>query len=143
MALTDWRTWMLVVMYMLATGAQTIQYFIPTLVGQLGYSGNSKQFMTIPIYVVALLGILGFCFVSDIRKERGNYISSAAILSAISFIIVVAVDDKKVKYAFLCFAVAGIYAVCPLTLLWVSSIIDHPAEKRAVAIAIVNALGNS
>jgi len=32
---------MLVLMYMLATGAQTIQYFIPTLVGQLGYSGTS------------------------------------------------------------------------------------------------------
>ncbi|KAJ7471892.1 major facilitator superfamily domain-containing protein [Mycena latifolia] len=143
LVLNDWRTWMLVVMYMLATGSQTIQYFIPTLVGQLGYTGNEKQFMTIPIYAVALLGILGFCFVSDIRKERGNYITAASCLSGISFIIVVAVDDKKVKYAFLCFAVAGIYAACPLTLLWVSSIIDHPAEKRAVAIALVNALGNS
>ncbi|KAJ7487834.1 major facilitator superfamily domain-containing protein [Mycena latifolia] len=143
MAIGDWRTWVLVVMYMLATGSQTIQYFIPNLVGQLGYKGTEKQFMTIPIYAVALVGILAFCFVSDIRRERGNYITSAAVLSGISFIIVVAVDDKKVKYAFLCFAVAGIYAACPLTLLWVSSIIDHPAEKRAVAIAFVNALGNS
>ncbi|KAJ6590694.1 major facilitator superfamily domain-containing protein [Mycena vulgaris] len=143
MAITDWRTWVLVVMYMLATGSQTIQYFIPNLVGQLGYKGTEKQFMTIPIYAVALVGILAFCFMSDIRKERGNYITAAACLSGISFIIVVAVDDKKVKYAFLCFAVAGIYAACPLTLMWVSNIIDHPAEKRAVAIAFVNALGNS
>ena len=43
MTVTDWRTWMLAVMYMLATGSQTIQYFIPTLVGQLGYSGYMKQ----------------------------------------------------------------------------------------------------
>ncbi|KAJ6618005.1 major facilitator superfamily domain-containing protein [Mycena sp. CBHHK59/15] len=143
MAITDWRTWVLVVMYMLATGSQTIQYFIPTLVGQLGYSGTAQQFMTIPIYVVALISILGFCFVSDIRKERGNYITLAALVSGVSFIIVVAIDDKKAKYAFLCFAVGGIYAACPLTLLWVSSIIDHPAEKRAVAIAFVNSLGNS
>jgi hypothetical protein len=28
----DWRTWGFVVMYMLCTGAQTIQYFVPTLV---------------------------------------------------------------------------------------------------------------
>ncbi|KAJ7695351.1 major facilitator superfamily domain-containing protein [Mycena rosella] len=143
MAITDWRTWVLVVMYMLVTGSQTIQYFIPILVGQLGYTGVMKQFMTVPIYAVALVGILVFCFISDIRKERGNYISLAGILSGISFIIVIVVENKKVKYSFLCFAVAGIYAAAPLTLMWVSNIIDHPAEKRAVAIAFVNALGNS
>lgn len=32
-------------MYMLATGSQTIQYFIPTLVEQLGYTGYTKQYM--------------------------------------------------------------------------------------------------
>ncbi|KAI5119148.1 hypothetical protein M0805_005227 [Coniferiporia weirii] len=143
LAVRDWRTWTLVFMFMLATGSQTIQYFIPTLVGQLGYTGYTKQYMTIPIYAVAFISILFFCFVSDIRKERGHYITIAAGIAAVSFIITVAVDDKKAKYAFLCFAVGGVYAACPLTLLWVSSIITHPAEKRAVAIAIVNALGNS
>ncbi|KAK0433316.1 major facilitator superfamily domain-containing protein [Armillaria borealis] len=143
MALTDWRTWYLSVMYMLATGSQTIQYFIPTLVGQLGYSGVSKQYMTIPVYMVALVCILTFCFLSDIKKERGNFVSLTSLIAGISFIIVVAVDAKKVKYAFLCFAVGCVYAACPLTLLWVSSVIDHPAEKRAVAIALVNGLGNS
>ena len=39
MALKDWRVYYLAVIYMLATGSQTIQYFIPTLVGQLGYTG--------------------------------------------------------------------------------------------------------
>jgi MFS family permease len=32
MVLRDWRSWMFVVMYMLCTGSQTIQYFVPTLV---------------------------------------------------------------------------------------------------------------
>ncbi|KAH8110031.1 MFS general substrate transporter [Phellopilus nigrolimitatus] len=143
MALRDWRTWMLVVMYMLATGSQTIQYFIPTLVGQLNYSGFMLQYMTIPIYAVAVVGIVFFSFMSDYRKERAHYISITAMIAAVSFIITVAVDNKKAKYVFLCFGVAGVYAACPLTLLWVSNIIAHPAEKRAVAIAIVNALGNS
>ncbi|KIY44671.1 MFS general substrate transporter [Fistulina hepatica ATCC 64428] len=143
MAALDWRTWMLVFMYMLSTGAQTIQYFVPTLVDQLGYTGFIAQYMTIPIYAVAFIFILLFCFISDIRKERGNYISITAGIACISFIITVAVDNEHVKYAFLCFAVGGIYAACPLTLLWVAKIIAFPAEKRAIAIAIVNALGNS
>lgn len=33
MAVVDWRTWMLTALYMLCTGAQTIQYFVPTLIG--------------------------------------------------------------------------------------------------------------
>ncbi|KAK7446295.1 hypothetical protein VKT23_014501 [Stygiomarasmius scandens] len=143
MALTDWRTYILIVMYMLATGSQTIQYFIPQLVGQLGYSGYSKQYMTIPIYGVAFVCIVGFCFASDFMKERANFITAASLLATISFIICVAVDHGKAKYAFLCFGVGGVYAACPLTLLWVSNVISSPAEKRAVAIALVNALGNS
>ena len=58
-------------------------------------------------------------------------------------ILAVSVDNNKVKYAFLCFAVGSVYAACPLTLLWVSKVMPHPAEKRGVAIAIVNSLGNS
>ncbi|KAF9269899.1 MFS general substrate transporter [Marasmius fiardii PR-910] len=143
MALKDWRVYYLAVMYMLATGSQTIQYFIPTLVGQLGYEGYDKQYMTIPIYMVALVFILFFCFLSDLRKERGNYVSITSLIAGVGFIITVAVNDNHVKYTFLCFAVGGVYAACPLTLLWVSGVIDHPAEKRAVAIAFVNGLGNS
>ncbi|ETW78559.1 major facilitator superfamily [Heterobasidion irregulare TC 32-1] len=143
MVLSDWRTWVLVVMYMLATGSQTIQYFIPTLVGQLGYTGYKLQFMTIPIYMVALVSIIGFCFISDWRQERANYITIASLTAGISFIVIVAAENHEVKYAFLCFAVGGVYAACPLTLLWVSGLIAHPAEKRAIAIALVNCLGNS
>jgi hypothetical protein len=36
-----------------------------------------------------------------------------------------------------------VYALPPLILTWVPNVISQPAEKRAVAIALVNALGNS
>lgn len=137
MAFSDWRTWVLVVMYMLATGSQTIQYFIPTLVAQLGYKGYTAQFMTIPIYGVAFVCILSFCFVSDWRKERGNYITIAALVAGVSFIITVASTNKKVKYAFLCFGVGGIYAACPLTLLVSASLVAcvmHETDRSTVGV---------
>lgn len=56
-----------------------------------------------PIYGVALVFILFFNWVSDFRKERANWITVVSIIAAIGFIITVAVDNKKVKYAFLCF----------------------------------------
>ena len=143
LALTDWRLYPLVFMYMLATGSQTIQCFVPALVGHLGYSGYTLQYMTIPIYGVAFFCIIIFCFLSDWKKERSLFIFIAAAVAAFSFIVTASVSSLKVKYAFLCFAVGGVYAASPLTLPWVSSVFRYPAEKRAVAIAVVNALGNS
>ena len=143
LALTDWRLYPLMLMYMLATGSQTIQYFIPALVGHLGYSGSAIQYMTIPIYSVAFIGIVMFGFLSDWKKERALFISIGAAIAAFSFIITASVGSPKVKYAFLCFAIGGVYAAAPLTLLWISSVFRYPAEKRAVGIALVNAMGNS
>ena len=143
LAFKDWRLYPLILMYMLATGSQTIQYFIPLLVGQLGYSGFTLQYMTIPIYGVAFVGIVMFCFLSDWKKERALFLSITSGIAAVSFIITASIGNLKAKYAFLCFAVGGVYAACPLTLLWVSSVFRFPAEKRAVGIAVVNALGNS
>ncbi|VDB86682.1 unnamed protein product [Peniophora sp. CBMAI 1063] len=143
MVMSDWRTYILIVMFMLATGSQTIQYFVPALVGQLGYTDWMKQYMTIPVYAVAFVFILFFCHLSDRREDRATWITCTAGIATVSFIITVAVNNNKVKYAFLCFAVGGVYAACPLTLLWVSGLVAHPAEKRAVAIAIVNSCGNS
>ena len=143
LALADWRLYPLILMYMLVTGSQTIQYFIPALVGHLGYRGHTLQFMTIPIYSVAFIGIVVFSVLSDWKKERALFVSLAAAIATLSFIITASASLPKVKYAFMCFAVGGVYAASPLTLLWVSSVFRYPAEKRAVAIAIVNAMGNS
>lgn len=39
----DWRTWILALLYALVTGAQTIQYFIPTLVESFGWKSWTGQ----------------------------------------------------------------------------------------------------
>lgn len=42
----------------------------------------------------------------------------------------------------LCFVAAGIWTALPLILAWVSSTINLPAEKRAICLAMINAVGN-
>lgn len=43
MAVRDWRTWALCLLFMLGTGAQTMQYFLPSIVETLGWEGNEAQ----------------------------------------------------------------------------------------------------
>ncbi|KAH8805435.1 phthalate transporter [Xylogone sp. PMI_703] len=141
-AVKDWRTWLFMLAQSLCTCAGTITYFIPTLMASLGYKGKSVQYMTIPIYCVALVIVLICCFSSDLQNERPKHIMVMASISTVSLIIVAAVDNPKVRYAFLCFGAAGIWCCSPMTLSYLSNTISRPMEKRAVAIGIVNALAN-
>jgi hypothetical protein len=43
MTVTDWRVWAQCFLFVLVTGSQTMQYFIPTLVGSFGWTGHIGQ----------------------------------------------------------------------------------------------------
>ncbi|WWD07294.1 hypothetical protein V865_005391 [Kwoniella europaea PYCC6329] len=143
MTLVNWRTWMFVFLYMLCTGAQTIQYFVPTLIGAIGWTGYVGQYHTIPLYAAAFVFILGFCFAADRLRKKPEAIILASSMGVIFFIIVVATTKHMVQYVFLILAFGCVYALPPLILTWVPNIIGHPAEVRGATIALVNALGNS
>lgn len=109
----------------------------------MGYTGFEIQYYTAPIYVCALVAILGFCFSSDYFKERSYHLASASALAVVSFAIILGITNNTGRYVLLCFGVAGVYAACPLVSIWVSNSVPHPSEKRAIVQATVNALGNS
>lgn len=43
MTVSDWRVWAQTLLFMLVTGSQTMQYFIPTLMKIFGWEGPSGQ----------------------------------------------------------------------------------------------------
>ncbi|KAJ9119048.1 hypothetical protein QFC22_003539 [Naganishia vaughanmartiniae] len=141
--LSDWRTYAMTFLFMMVTGAQTIQYFTPTLVKNMGYKGTTAQYMTIPIYMVAVVGIIVIPISSDRFKERPFHIAVSMAMGAVCFAVLIATQNHKVQYVFLSFGIAFIYANAPLVLVWTSNIISYPAEKRAITQAFVNAMGNS
>jgi predicted MFS family arabinose efflux permease len=93
--------------------------------------------------MVAVVGILVIPISSDRLKERPWHITISMAAGAGCFAVLVATQNAKVQYVFLCFGVAFIYANAPLVLVWTSNIISYPAEKRAITQAFVNAMGNS
>jgi hypothetical protein len=140
---SDWRSYFFILLYMLVTGSQTIQYFIPTLIGNLGWTGATGQYHTIPVYASAFVFILGCSFVSDRFQIKPLMITLVAGFGTCCFIATVATTNHIVQYVFLVLAFGAVFALPPLSLTWVPNIISFPAEKRAVAIALVNALGQS
>lgn len=98
--------------------------------------------MTIPSYAFAVVCILTGCFIADWLQTIWPVL---AIMSGAGFVLFVATTvatSGMVRYVLAIFAFGAIYGCSPLTKTWVSHVLSHPAEKRAVAIALINALGN-
>lgn len=98
--------------------------------------------MTAPIYSCGAVAILIFCFSSDYFGERGYHLAVACLFAVVPFAVIVGVLDNQVRYGLLCVSAIGLYASCPLVNIWSSNAIPHPAEKRAVVVALVNGMGN-
>ncbi|KIR43680.1 MFS transporter [Cryptococcus deuterogattii 99/473] len=109
----------------------------------LGWTGYLGRYRTIPLYVCALVCIIGFCWGADYYKAKPLFNIGAGALGTIFFIIVTCVTAHMVQYVSLILAFGCVCALPPLVLTWVANVLSHPIEKRGVAIAVVNALGCS
>ncbi|ETN41294.1 uncharacterized protein HMPREF1541_03229 [Cyphellophora europaea CBS 101466] len=141
-ALRDLRTYFFAILYMLENGSATINYFIPTIVGSMGYSGVAVQWMTVPVWVVGTVFLIVLPYTADRLEDRRWHTAGALALAFMSAIICFQVEHDATRYTFLSFCIAGVYTSLPLTMTWVSETIGLPAEKRAVSIAIANSVGN-
>lgn len=119
----------------------TISYFIPTLMKSLGHTGRMAQFMTVPIYAVALVMSLTGGVVADRTGQKAYTIASAGALATVSYIICAVITNPKAKYAMICFGAGGVWTVIPIFLSWVIISFDGH-EKRAISIAAINGFGN-
>lgn len=140
-SISDLKTWVFVIIYNLINMVGTIQYFYPTLMQSLGYTGKMAQYMTVPIYTVTLVVSVICGFIADRTHNKGPITMFGCALACVSFIITVAVPNDHAKYAFICFGAAGIWTAVPCCLSWAVTMFDG-REKRGVSIALINGLGN-
>lgn len=135
---------LLIIGYMVIVGSSTLSYFYPTLVGGLGYTGSTVQYMTIPIYGSAFVFNLTVAYFSDKHiNYRGFILSGLLFASGVFSIIVVTVYAYKVRYAMLCLVASMLWAANALALSYsATTLADKDVKTRGVGLALINALGN-
>lgn len=141
-AVVDPKTYAFMLLFVLDVGAGTISYFIPTITKSLGYTTITAQYMTVPVYVVAAVCLNITAYSADRLGERRWHITGALCVGFVSALVCAIVHTPMVRYVMLCFVAAGIWTALPLILAWASKTIGNPAEKRAICIAMINAVGN-
>ena len=126
-------------------GSSTLSYFYPTLVNGLGYTSTVQaQYMTVPIYAVAFVCTAVTTYFADsIANHRGLVISAWLAFSLITSILVCVIYNFTARYALLVLMAAGLWASNAVSLSFASSTFGSmQPEVRAIAIALVNAMGN-
>jgi MFS family permease len=100
--------------------------------------------MVVPIYAVAFVCVIATGYFGDkFPKQRGLIISGWLSSSLVCAIVICLVYGYKARYALLVIMAAGLWSTNGCALSYAASTFgDMPRETRAVALALVNALGN-
>jgi hypothetical protein len=161
LAIMDWRTVSFILGYMVSdstqamkhptnnrqviVGSSTLSYFYPTLMTGLGYTDTvTAQYMTVPIYAVAFVCTAVTTYYADaISNHRGLVIASWLSFALITSILVCVIYEFKARYALLVLMAAGLWSSNAVSLSFASATFGSmQPEVRAIAIALVNAMGN-
>lgn len=128
------------------TGYSTT-FFMPTILKEFGWTAESAQVHTIPVYVVAAAAMLAVAWASDRLCHRYGFIMLGVLISTIGYSILLAQHghyqnlSSETKYAAVFLATMGGYINTPIALAWLSNNLSGH-WKRAFGSGIQVTIGN-
>ncbi|PFH50625.1 hypothetical protein AMATHDRAFT_60761 [Amanita thiersii Skay4041] len=140
-AFRDWRIYVGGVIYFgLNCALASTSAFLPTLIKDLGYSNARAQLLTVPPYAVTAVVLVMFCFVSDRLQTRGIPIALGGAISAVGYLLLLAVSNKRVAYFAMFCITSGTYSCIGLIIAWFAHNLGSET-KKATGIPMFMAIG--
>ncbi|PLB55492.1 pantothenate transporter liz1 [Aspergillus steynii IBT 23096] len=144
-SVSTWRLWILSVGYMTIIGCMSLAYFYPGFVERLGYDESQAQYMTAPLYAVALSIAIPLCILADrVPRYQALFVTSVLLVfGTLMCVLSAAVHGATARYVFLCFVNTAVWAGNPLSLSYISMVLGPvQPEVRAISFAIINGCAN-
>ncbi|KAL9940439.1 hypothetical protein V8E36_001144 [Tilletia maclaganii] len=137
----DWKLWLYATFFMCATlGSYALSYFLPAILGQLGFRGKDIYYRMIPPYITVAPIALAGAYLSDRTGYRSPTIMFNATLLAVGLAMVAFHTNNDVRYAGVFLGVAGCNANVP-AIISHSQVNIRQQSKRAFASALIVAGG--
>ncbi|KAL0955477.1 hypothetical protein HGRIS_001718 [Hohenbuehelia grisea] len=137
-ALSDWKIWWLTLLMTFAQLSFSFAIFFPTLTATLGYDRTKTLLLCAPPWIVATLAAFALTRHSDYTRERCYHSVLAFGIGMLGFLLAMSTMNVAVRYVSLFFmAFSPVGGMCIMA--WAISSI-HPASKRTVGLAIINAV---
>ncbi|EEU38102.1 uncharacterized protein NECHADRAFT_48085 [Fusarium vanettenii 77-13-4] len=112
----------------------SLAYFTPTIVANLGYKSITAQLMTVPPWVVGYVVSLGLAYSSDRFNARGLHIAGAAFVSGVGFLActLLPADAYSERYGCLFLIACGAFPSAAPMVGWVTC---NVPSKRTMGLA--------
>ncbi|KAH7416813.1 putative MFS transporter [Cadophora sp. MPI-SDFR-AT-0126] len=141
-ACSDYRTWIFALMINLHLSANGFKNFLPTVVKTLGFNKTVTLVLTCPPYLLATFLSVIVSWSSGKFNERTWHITISKLIAIFGFALGWGTLNVPARYFAMCVFVGATYGVNNIGMGWVSSTLGQTNEKKAVAVAIANTLGN-
>ncbi|XHG09658.1 hypothetical protein AWENTII_012701 [Aspergillus wentii] len=141
-ACMDYRTWVFALMCNLHLSANGFKNFMPTVVKTLGFDSTITLVLTCPPYLVATFTSIAVSWSSGRFNERTWHITISKALAIVGFAVGCGTSSIGARYFAMILFVGATYGVNNINIAWVAATLGQTDEKKAVAIAITNTLGN-
>ncbi|BEI81919.1 hypothetical protein CcaverHIS002_0210790 [Cutaneotrichosporon cavernicola] len=143
LAFTDIKVWLVGITLTIAYVAAAVTNFFPIVVNGLGFNRTTTLAITAPPYILCILVINLNGFHSDKKRERTWHIIGPFFVTILANVIAVATTNIGARYFAMMLMPASFYSASIVLLSWISTTVVGPHTKRAVAIAIINAVSNT
>ncbi|KAK5174610.1 uncharacterized protein LTR77_001691 [Saxophila tyrrhenica] len=144
-AFTDWQIWLGVVIdWASSCTIYGMSAFLPSIVANLGYTGNQANLLTIPVYATACILTVVLSWYSDRLKKRSAFVIFLLCAELVGYLLTIVGSSQLINglsYAGVFIATAACYPTFVLIITWVLSNIA-PTYKRASGTAVLVGLGN-
>ncbi|KZF24045.1 MFS general substrate transporter [Xylona heveae TC161] len=143
LAMTDIKTYVLMVLLFCVVSSASITNFFPTVVATLGYSRIISLLLTAPPYILCVLVVFANAWHADRTGERYLHVVIPLIVAIAAFILAAATTGTAPRYVSMMIMVPAFYSAFVVVLTWISNSIPRPPAKRAAALATINAVSNT
>jgi hypothetical protein len=140
-AIRDPRVHIAVLVTYFAVAAGSLSHLLCTSTIQTGYNTLHAHNMALPVYIVAAIVLNLVAWSSDIMRERRWHMAITVTLAMAGALVSKSNISEGAKITFAILFATGIWSTIAQALTYAATSIRAPAEKRAVVIAIVHAVG--
>ncbi|KAG8629692.1 hypothetical protein KVT40_001311 [Elsinoe batatas] len=141
-ALADPKTWLFCLMDNLHLSANGFKNFLPSVVKTLGFDTTTSLALTCPPYLVAGIISILVSWSSGRFNERTWHTTASKVIACVGFAISAATFNTAARYVGIMLFVGATYGVNNIVLAWAAASLGETDEKKAVAIAMTNTVGN-
>ncbi|CAF3538777.1 unnamed protein product [Rotaria socialis] len=141
-ALATWRLYIWALCYIgLLVPFYSLSVFSPTIIHNLGFETYTAQLLSAPPYAFAFVTTMTTAYFSDKYNRRSIFILCWLLITAVAYVILIAVQQPIIKYLAVILATGSVSPAVASCIVYLSVNI-HSQEERATSLAFMISFGN-